>query len=72
VKEVKQQFKENLFSVGVKHQTAPIAADSFEIVAQKEDQYTVKIKEGLQAMMYCNIFCNNRPPSNPSMRSFLP
>jgi ABC-2 type transport system ATP-binding protein len=46
VKQVKQEFKENLFSVGAG--TLPVVADNapFELTGQKENSFIVKIKPG--------------------------
>jgi ABC-2 type transport system ATP-binding protein len=42
---VKQQFKENLFSVGLKDGARPEGA-AFEAVGQKEGQWVIKIRDG--------------------------
>lgn len=46
VSSVKQQFKENKFRIQLQEVPANLNADSFELVDQKANQLTVKIKEG--------------------------
>ncbi len=46
VKKVKQDFKENLFSIGFEELPVLNGATSFEVVAQKDQAYIIKIKEG--------------------------
>jgi ABC-2 type transport system ATP-binding protein len=44
---VKQQFKENLFAVGLEDSEGwTPAAPSFEVVGRRQGQWVVKIKEG--------------------------
>lgn len=49
VKEVKQQFKENIFSIKLHELPEAIQGDSFELVSQKENTLNVKIKEGYKS-----------------------
>ena len=49
VSSVKQQFKENKFRIQLQEVPANLAADSFELVDQKANQLTVKIKEGYKS-----------------------
>jgi ABC-2 type transport system ATP-binding protein len=46
VKEVKQQFKENLFHIGFNKMSAFPDSAAFEVVAKEEDGLVVKIKDG--------------------------
>ncbi len=46
VASVKQQFKENKFRIQLQEVPGNLNADSFELVDQKANQLTVKIKEG--------------------------
>ena len=46
VKKVKQDFKENLFTIGFDTMTSLSNTDIFEVIAKKGDSYIVKIKEG--------------------------
>ncbi len=49
VSSVKQQFKENKFRIQLQEVPANLNADSFELVDQKANQLTVKIKEGFKS-----------------------
>jgi ABC-2 type transport system ATP-binding protein len=49
VSSVKQQFKENKFRIQLQEVPANLSADSFELVDQKANQLTVKIKEGFKS-----------------------
>ncbi|MEQ1625025.1 MAG: ATP-binding cassette domain-containing protein [Sediminibacterium sp.] len=49
VSSVKQQFKENKFRIQLQEVPANLNADSFELVDQKANQLTVKIKEGYKS-----------------------
>jgi len=49
VSSVKQQFKENKFRIQLQELPANLNADSFELVDQKANQLTVKIKEGYKS-----------------------
>jgi ABC-2 type transport system ATP-binding protein len=49
VSSVKQQFKENKFRIQLQEVPANLSADSFELVDQKANQLTVKIKEGYKS-----------------------
>ncbi|MEL4474620.1 DUF4162 domain-containing protein, partial [Shewanella algae] len=44
--EVKQQFKENKFSIRLKEVPAQISSGAFEVVEQKNQELIVKINEG--------------------------
>jgi ABC-2 type transport system ATP-binding protein len=46
IKEVKQQFKENLFHIGLNSMNALTESGAFEVVAKEEDGLVVKIKDG--------------------------
>jgi ABC-2 type transport system ATP-binding protein len=47
VKQVKQDFKENLFSIGFDHSPVSINGNApFEVIGSKNEAYVVKIKEG--------------------------
>jgi ABC-2 type transport system ATP-binding protein len=46
VKQVKQDFKENLFSIGFDDMTAVNDTQFFEVVGKKDHSYIVKIKSG--------------------------
>jgi ABC-2 type transport system ATP-binding protein len=49
VKQVKQEFKENLFSVGVNQMPAgPNTNTPFDVLGNKEQSYVVRIKDGSQ------------------------
>jgi ABC-2 type transport system ATP-binding protein len=43
---VKQQFKENLFSLGLEQMHDAISPEGFEVIGQKDHALVVKIKEG--------------------------
>ena len=49
VSSVKQQFKENKFRIQLQEVPTNLNADSFELVDQKANQLTVKIKEGYKS-----------------------
>jgi len=49
VASVKQQFKENKFRIQLQEVPANLDTDSFELVDQKANQLTVKIKEGFKS-----------------------
>lgn len=61
VQGVKQQFKENLFSIGLEGPTAADAADThaFEVVGKREDQLVVKIREGFRPNDVLKHFIDN-------------
>lgn len=61
VQGVKQQFKENLFSIGLEELTAADAADTraFEVVGKREDQLVVKIREGFRPNDVLEHFIRN-------------
>lgn len=49
VSSVKQQFKENKFRIQLQEVPANLVVDSFELVDQKANQLTVKIKDGFKS-----------------------
>jgi ABC-2 type transport system ATP-binding protein len=59
VSQVKNNFKENLFSIGFEEMPAAINASSFEIVATKEKSLVVKIREGNKSNDVLNHFLDN-------------
>jgi ABC-2 type transport system ATP-binding protein len=46
VKQVKQDFKENLYSVGTEQMPSPNGNSPFDIVGSKDHSYVVRIKDG--------------------------
>jgi ABC-2 type transport system ATP-binding protein len=46
VKKVKQDFKENLFSIGLDHPPTLNGNTLFDVIGQKDQSYIVKIKDG--------------------------
>ena len=46
VKQVKQDFKENLFSIGFDHEPSVNGNAVFDVIGKMENSYVVKIKEG--------------------------
>jgi len=46
VKQVKQDFKENLFSIGFDQEPSLNGNATFEVIGKKDNTYVVKIKEG--------------------------
>jgi ABC-2 type transport system ATP-binding protein len=58
VKQVKQQFKENLFSIGYDTTNNIITGGSFDIVGSNENELTVKIKEGYTSNQVLQHFIN--------------
>jgi len=57
---VKQQFKENLFSIGLEqaNNTPPAIAKAFEVVGTKEDSLIVKIRDGYRSNDVLSHFIN--------------
>ena len=58
---VKQQFKENLFSIGLEQtdeQTPTATAKAFEVVGTKEDSLIVKIRDGYRSNDVLSHFIN--------------
>jgi ABC-2 type transport system ATP-binding protein len=49
VASVKQQFKENKYSIQLQEAPTNLIADSFELINQKANQLTVKIKDGYKS-----------------------
>jgi ABC-2 type transport system ATP-binding protein len=46
VKKVKQDFKENLFTIGLDDEPSLNANTIFDVIGKKDQSYIVKIKEG--------------------------
>ena len=46
VKKIKQDFKENLFSIGFEQEPSLDGHAAFEVIAKKDQSYVVKIKDG--------------------------
>lgn len=46
---VKQQFKENLFSIGLETTDVPVASPAFEVVGSRDHSLIVKIKDGFRS-----------------------
>ena len=46
VPQVKQQFKENLFSIGFDQMPSTASSNSFEVIGRKDNSLVVKIKDG--------------------------
>ena len=46
---VKQQFKENLFSIGLEKTDVPVASPAFEVVGSRDRTLVVKIKDGFRS-----------------------
>ena len=59
VQQVKQDFKENKFSIHLSGMPANIAGDSFEVVDQKANKLTVKIKQGFRSNDVLKHFIDN-------------
>ncbi len=49
VKGIKQDFKENLFSIQLTSMPATFTSDAFEVAGNKENKFTVKINEGYKS-----------------------
>ncbi len=46
VKKIKQDFKENLFSVGTPHLISQDVTSPFDVVESRQEKHTIRIKEG--------------------------
>jgi ABC-2 type transport system ATP-binding protein len=46
---VKQQFKENLFSIGLNHSDAVSSSDIFEVIGKDDHQFMIKIRNGYKS-----------------------
>jgi ABC-2 type transport system ATP-binding protein len=55
---VKQQFKENLFSLGLEQMPNSISPQEFEVIGQKDHALVVKIKEGYRSNDVLKYFIN--------------
>ncbi len=60
VKDIKQQFKQNIFTAEVDHLPAVLHHASFTIVKQKENNLTVKINEGYKSNDVLMHFINQQ------------
>lgn len=60
VKDIKQQFKQNIFTAEVDHLPAVLQHSSFTIVKQKENNLTVKINEGYKSNDVLMHFINQQ------------
>lgn len=60
VKDIKQQFKQNIFTAEVDHLPAVLHHSSFTIVKQKENNLTVKINEGYKSNDVLMHFINQQ------------
>lgn len=59
VQQVKQEFKENKFSILLSGMPANIAGEPFEVVDQKANNLTVKIKQGFKSNDVLKHFIDN-------------
>jgi ABC-2 type transport system ATP-binding protein len=58
VSNVKQQYKENLFSIGLEEAPPPVPASSFDVIRQRDQQLIVKIREGYRPNDVLKHFLN--------------
>jgi ABC-2 type transport system ATP-binding protein len=68
---VRQQFKQNLFRIGLESPVADCSADSFELVQQKGSDLTVKIKQGYRSNDVLQYFIARQIPIS-SFQEILP
>lgn len=66
VRQVKQDFKENLFSIGFEQMPSLNGTSVFDVIATKNDSYIVKIKEGNKPSDVLKYFLQQ----NASINSF--
>jgi len=66
VKQVKQDFKENLFSIGFDEMPVSDKADFFDVILVKDHSYVIKIKEGHKPADVLKYFMQQ----NASINSF--
>jgi ABC-2 type transport system ATP-binding protein len=66
VKEVKQNFKENLFSIGFEEMPSLNGTTVFDVMGTKDNYYIVKIKEGHKPTDVLKYFLQQ----NASIQSF--
>jgi ABC-2 type transport system ATP-binding protein len=59
VQNVKQDFKENLFSIQLENAPAAISSNAFDIVTVNKQELIVKINEGFKANDVLGYFMNN-------------
>ena len=77
VPQVKQQFKENLFSIGLDTIPTSDAAGSFEVIGRKENSLVVKINQGyrpndvLQYFLSQNVGINSFSELLPSLNDIF-
>ena len=48
VNQVKQQYKENLYSIGLEKMVSSSFSNAFDVIGQKDHSLVVKIKEGFR------------------------
>lgn len=58
VKEVKQQFKENLFTIGFENMPEQISASGFDVVGRQDNHLIVKIRDGNKPNDVLQYFLN--------------
>jgi ABC-2 type transport system ATP-binding protein len=71
VKQVKQDFKENLFSIGFEQMPSLNGTPVFDLIATKNDSYVVKIKEGNKPNDVLKYFLQQNASIN-SFQELLP
>ena len=68
---VRQQFKQNLFRIGLENPVTDCSSESFELVHQKGPDLTVKIKEGYRSNDVLQYFIAREIPIS-SFQEILP
>ncbi|MBO9200778.1 MULTISPECIES: ABC transporter ATP-binding protein [Niastella] len=68
---VKQQFKENIFSIGLDSQPGPINSPAFEVINSRDEQLILKIKEGFRSNDVLHYFLQQQIGIN-SFQEILP
>jgi len=68
---VKQQFKENIFSIGLDNQPDVVNSPAFEIINNKEQQLVLKINEGFRSNDVLHYFLQQQVGIN-SFQEILP
>jgi ABC-2 type transport system ATP-binding protein len=68
---VKQQFKENMFSIGLDSQPDHIDSPAFEVINKKEQQLVLKIHEGFRSNDVLHYFLQQQVGIN-SFQEILP
>ncbi len=71
VREVKQDFKQNLFRVGLNEVPGSVQSPFFNVVKQQKDSLTVKIQEGASPNQVLSHFLDNGAEIN-SFNEILP